>query len=132
MTTNNKTYEFQSAEKDDSSVDLQFFVTEEGAVMRQDTWGGKPKRLLGFHHDAHETIQLNLHMEFEVFLTDPQRAVGLYPVFEHEGDVIDDPQYCLTYGHTYPDMVAVVKVHVKEPRHKQKLSHEKKTTQDQS
>lgn len=55
--------------------------TETGDVGRQEFWKGDPARLMGFQATA-EVQRVVLFMED--FFADPQKAVGMFPVFQRE------------------------------------------------
>lgn len=58
-----------------------YHVGPGGAIERQDFWRGSPSKLLGFQRG----VQCSLVVSFEEFWADPDKAVGLCPVF------IDEP-----------------------------------------
>lgn len=61
-----------------------FFIEENGNVGRQDFWRGKPLRLQGFNPTRVSGV-VEGTIGLEDFFKDPQRAVGMYPIMEHEG-----------------------------------------------
>lgn len=58
-----------------------YFVNSDGLVERQDFWRGTPHKLVGFCKKR-GTGELDLPL-FD-FLESPQKAVGMYPVFENK------------------------------------------------
>ena len=59
-----------------------FFVHPDGTIGRQDFWRGSPFRLEGFQADIRvNTVALFLGE----FYANPDRAIGLYPVFSNAG-----------------------------------------------
>jgi hypothetical protein len=55
---------------------------EGGNVLDQDFWRGDPYHLIGFQAQRDvQTVDLYAHD----FFTEPQRAVGMYPVFVEAG-----------------------------------------------
>lgn len=81
---------------------LPWTIRENGDVEDQDIWKGDPVALVGFQarFDV-KTIDLLL----EQWMDDPQRAVGMYPVFVEHTDLDEE-------GKTYAYQVAVQEVQV--------------------
>lgn len=77
-------------------------IRANGDVEDQDLWKGDPVALVGFQAQSDvKTIDLLL----EQWMADPQRAVGMYPVFVEQTDPDED-------GKTYAYQVAVQEVQV--------------------
>lgn len=59
-----------------------FLIDEKGNVQCQDFWKGKPLALICFNStpaNEYDPAQLTLHK----FLQTPNKAIGMYPVFEN-------------------------------------------------
>lgn len=71
------------SEQPDKRVPYPYHVLADGRIARQDRWKGRPFRLAGFQED----LGVNqVDVDVEDFLSDPDLAVGLYPVFiDHDG-----------------------------------------------
>lgn len=71
-----------------------YFISEDGAVGRQDFWKGRPAKLIGFS-SKFKTGELDLM--WREFWADPKKAIGKFPVFADTNDnwytadqIIDD------------------------------------------
>ncbi len=62
----------------DLTVPYPYWIDEDGSVGRQDFWQGTVTTLVGFQADA--TVQ-KVDLLCEVFLADPVKAIGMFPVF---------------------------------------------------
>lgn len=62
-----------------------YHIEPDGKVARQDFWRGSPAQLLGFQRGSENTLVLTVK-EFEA---DPEKCIGLCPVFIDEGDPLD-------------------------------------------
>lgn len=62
-----------------------YFIEPNGDVARQDVWQGDPAALIGFQR--REDVQ-TVDLTNEEFQADPQRAVGMFPVFVTAGGVL--------------------------------------------
>lgn len=60
-----------------------FFIDEDGFVLRQEFWRGKPYKLLGFN-DTPKAGDIKLMRKEFMFY--PQAAVAMYPVFKDATD----------------------------------------------
>ncbi len=54
-------------------------VAEFGMVERQDFWKGSPLKLICFAKQGEHECAL----DYEKFVKNPKKCIGLYPVFEH-------------------------------------------------
>lgn len=74
-----KTITIQPAQQPDGRLPFPYFVTEGGAVGRQDYWKGDPLNVIGFQNrfDVQQVDVL-----FEEFWADPDLAIGKYVVLE--------------------------------------------------
>jgi hypothetical protein len=68
----------QPAMAPDMSVPLPFHIEPHGSVADQDFWKGDPAALVGFQQ---ERDVKKVDLLCDAFLADPQRAVGMFPVF---------------------------------------------------
>ena len=71
----------QPRESENKVLPYPYFIDEKGFIGRQDFWKGKPKKLLGFYNFPESG---DITLMFEDFWVEPERCVGLYPVFEHK------------------------------------------------
>ena len=73
----------QPKQRQDKTLPYPYFIDEQGLVGRQDFWKGRPYKLVGFNGKPKTGID-GKTIDLDIFLKDPQKAVGLYPIFEHE------------------------------------------------
>lgn len=62
----------------DQPLPYPYHVAAEGRVGRQDFWRGEPVKLLGFQNSREHQ---NVDVLFDEFWTNPDVAVGKWPVF---------------------------------------------------
>lgn len=89
-------YTIQPKERKDMTLPYPYFLDRNGKVGRQDFWKGEPLRLICFAKKGKAKSSLT----FEEFTQAPEKAVKLYPVFEH----VDGKWF------TYTDPIDSVKV----------------------
>lgn len=88
MTDLERQVSIQVANTEDGSYDVHlplpypYHIDDDGNVGRQDFWRGEPKSLIGFQaeRDRHE-----VDLFFHDFWDDPEKAVGMFPVFVDAG-----------------------------------------------
>ena len=78
-------YKLQPAERDDGTLPYPYFIDEQGLVGRQDFWNGKPYKLIGFQPKP-KTGVMKGTIDIKIFFEDPQKAVGMYPIFADTED----------------------------------------------
>lgn len=103
--TKSKVIRIQPAERSDMKLPYPFFIESDGSVQRQDFWKGKPLKLIGFDINPSDHGMSGKSIDLSDFIVDPQRAVGMYPIFEHADgnwftydDAISSVQAEVTYG----------------------------------
>jgi len=69
----------ESPKNDPMKMPYPYMIDPQGLVGRQDFWKGAPHNLIGFSEKGGTVIDL----ELDGFFSDPEKAVGLYPIFEH-------------------------------------------------
>lgn len=69
-------------EGDRAELPYPFFIDSLGLVGRQDFWKGKPYRLIGFNGKP-KTGHDKKTIDFVMFWNNPEKCIGLYPIFEH-------------------------------------------------
>ena len=79
-----KTVSIQPKGLKDLTLPYPYIIDNWGNVGRQDFWKGEPKRLMGFN-SLPEAGDISLL--FFDFWDDPEKAVGMFPVFEDLGGV---------------------------------------------
>lgn len=60
-----------------------YFIDKDGLVGRQEFWKGRPYRLIGFSANFDTG---NMELPRREFFQDPQKAVGMYPIFADQND----------------------------------------------
>ena len=70
-------------EKPGLALPYPWMIDEDGIVLRQDFWKGKPYKLIGFQKED----ELNMDLTFKEFWKCPKKAVGLFPIFMHLGGI---------------------------------------------
>lgn len=78
-----KTITIQPAQRKDGTLPYPFFLDEKGYVGRQDFWKGSPHMLIGFNSKPINGYDPK-SIDVQAFMKDPQKAVGLYPIFAHK------------------------------------------------
>lgn len=78
-----QTITLHPAQKKNGVLPYPYFIDKKGMVGRQDFWKGSPLKLIGFNGNP-ETGHDSKTIDVKIFLKDPQKAVGLYPIFEHK------------------------------------------------
>lgn len=73
----------QPAERDTKQLPYPFFINEDGSVQRQDFWKGEPAKLMGFSKSKKQGV-VRGSISFGDFMEDPERAIGMFPIFEHK------------------------------------------------
>jgi len=73
-----KVITLQQAMSPDFTRPFPFDILENGDVLQQDFWKGSPLALVGFQADL---AVLHVDLFRKDWWKDPQKAVGMYPVF---------------------------------------------------
>jgi hypothetical protein len=89
----------QPLQRADGILPYPFFILESGHIERQDFWKGKPKSLIGFSVKSTPGY-VKGSITLMMFLKDPKRAIGMFPIFEH-----DDSNWF-----TYEDAIESIKL----------------------
>ena len=76
-------YKLQPTERADMTLPYPYFIGEDGGVGRQDFWKGNPAKLIGF---SPTTKAGDFSLGVKKFMEEPQKAVGLFPVFADASD----------------------------------------------
>jgi hypothetical protein len=67
--------------------DTPYYINEEGLVGGQKHWQGTPAKLLGFNTAPIQTLTKR-SLGFGAFWKQPFKAIGLYPIFRHDKNII--------------------------------------------
>jgi len=92
-----KTIGIQPEEKENGTLPYPYFINEKGFVGRQDFWKGNPYKLIGFSPISEQKFDKR-QIDLSVFLKNPKKAIGMYPIFEHKNKE----------WHTYQDKIESV------------------------
>lgn len=95
----------QPKQREDGVLPYPYFIDEKGKIGRQDFWKGEPYMLIGFNPKP-KTGDMPGTIDIKIFLKDPKKCIGMYPIFAHKNGE----------WYTYQDQIESVR-EIKEKQH---------------